>query len=62
MAKSIKELGVKELEAFQTRLRRQHAMKRIREADYRFMETKLGELFSRIENLDEIDDDFVGGR
>lgn len=62
MAKPLKENGVKELEAFQTRLRRQYTLKRIRGSDYHFLESKTQELIDRVNRLDEIDDDMIGDR
>lgn len=62
MAKSLKENGVQELEVFQRRLRRQFTLKRIRGADFYFLEQKLEEMLKRINGMDEIDDDMVGER
>lgn len=61
MAKGLKDLGVKEIEAFETRLRRQHALKRILPRDYLYLQGLVDNINARLEKLDEIDDEFVGG-
>lgn len=60
MAKGLKELGVKEVGLFETRLRRQHALRRIGEDDYRYLQDKVNQIKSRLEAMDEIDDEAGG--
>ena len=61
MAKGLKELGSKEVCAFETRLRRQHAWRRIGEADFDYLQGQVNNIKARLENRDEIDDELTGG-
>lgn len=60
MAKGLKELGVREVGLFETRLRRQHALRRIEESDYLYLQEKVNEIKSRLQVMDEIDDEAGG--
>lgn len=57
MAKPLKEAGLRELEIFQRRVRRQHSLGRIADLDFESLERKVSELIKKVNDIMEVDSD-----
>ncbi len=53
MARTLKSRGLEELRAFEARVKRQHAMKRISKPDAEYILNRVAEIETRITNMSE---------
>lgn len=52
----LKDAGLAEVQALRRRARRQHAMERIGQADFEYIDVRLNEVESRIVSMQEFDE------